>query len=114
MEEADQNTKYFHQTASPRRRKNNFRRLCTDNNDWVAWGDGLEELIEEYYSTIFKSQNPKFHEIIQLIQPKIIELHSQMLCEPFIEEEVKSVIFSMHYNKALGPYSFNPGFYQSF
>lgn len=102
LEGADQNTKYFHMSASSRRRKNNFQRLCNERDEWVTWGNGPENLIQNHFNVIFQSQQPDFEAILDLVQPKLNPDQINSLVNPFARSDIKEVVFSMNPNKSPG------------
>lgn len=72
----------------------------------------MEEHIQSYFFDIFTSRNPDVATVIDLVKPVVPEAHVQNLLAPFCGEEVRTSLFSMLSNKALGPDGFNPGFFQ--
>lgn len=53
----DKNTKFFHQRASQRRRKNNIKGLLDRNGVWQTGVDRVATIAEEYYKNLFTSSN---------------------------------------------------------
>lgn len=54
----DRNTKFFHATTSQWRRKNRIKGLQNQQGEWTDDQEGIENIILEYFTTIFKSDNP--------------------------------------------------------
>lgn len=113
LKEGDRNTKFFHRYASNQKKKNQIRNLKDPTGEWVE-GDAMKEVITNYFTHIFRSND--LHEVgfFNDIQPKVSMEHNIALLKPFQSEEVKAAIFSMYLDKAPGPDGMNPGFYQHF
>lgn len=68
----------------------------------------------EFYHDLFSAQLAlEIEEILQLVPTKVTDEMNEGLARPYNEEEVKSSLFMMGPNKALGPDHFIAGFYQS-
>lgn len=113
LKEGDRNTKFFHQYATTRKRKNQILKLKDRTGNWVE-GDAMKEVITQYFSQIFQSDNLQEVGFFDDIQKKVTEVQNLSLLKPFEPEEVKAAIFSMKPDKAPGPDGMNPGFYQHF
>ncbi|XP_031127606.1 uncharacterized protein LOC116029699 [Ipomoea triloba] len=112
LKNGDNNTKYFHKSATARKRSNHLSRIKTQDGEWVD-GLGLNEEILRYFSEIFTSATPAtsfFHNV----QSHITEDMNMRLLRPFTVEEVKLALFDMAPNKAPGPDGMTPAFYQRF
>ena len=53
---SDTNTKFFHNYASSKKRKNSANALKNEAGDWVSWDMGLLQMMVEYFSEIFTSK----------------------------------------------------------
>ncbi|KAL8100581.1 hypothetical protein AgCh_032729 [Apium graveolens] len=108
----DLNTKYFHASATTRRKNNLIAKLQNENGIWVDKGSGLHEVMEDYFRNIFSTTGVELEEIMREIPNRITENHNKWLLEVVRPEEVKEALFSMNPNKAPGLDGFTPGFYQ--
>ena len=54
----DRNMKFFHATASQQRRKNRIDGLQNHQGEWIDDQEGIENIILDYFTKIFKSDNP--------------------------------------------------------
>ena len=54
----DQNKKFFHATASQRRRKNRIDGLQNHQGEWIDYQEGIENIILEYFAKIYRSDKP--------------------------------------------------------
>lgn len=112
LKSGDRNTKYFHTTASARRRMNQILKLRDKEDKWVKWEDGLADLITEYYDELFKSSQMGGQVVVDCIEPKVNEdQNREMLC-PIEEDEVKMAQFQMNPDKSPGTDGMTPAFYQ--
>uniref|UniRef100_A0A803P4M6 Zinc knuckle CX2CX4HX4C domain-containing protein n=1 Tax=Cannabis sativa TaxID=3483 RepID=A0A803P4M6_CANSA len=83
----DQNSKYFHRAASNRRIHNRITKLRNNNGDWVEWGHGLEEVIVQYYNSLFLDSGADFDEVIECIQTRVSDHMNEELNQQVSEEE---------------------------
>lgn len=75
---------------------------------------GLENVITEYFTTLFKSSNIEWSEVVHCIESKISAEQNVVLLSPMTENEVKNALFHMHPDKSPGPDGMTPDFYQKF
>ena len=114
LESGDSNTKFFHQFASPRRKKNTIVKLRNEDNHWFTWDNGLSNYIVAYFADLFTSRGCDGGDIFRCVKQKVTTLQNQELIRPFKGHEIKDAIFSMHLDKSPGPDGMNPGFFQHF
>lgn len=108
----DQNNKYFHATASARRRSNHIHKLKNERCEWVTWDDGLQEFIVGYFRELFSSDNTNCSEIVGCIPTTITDQQNEELLKPVTNMEVKNALFQMHPDKSPGLDGMTPAFYQ--
>ncbi|PON98093.1 Endonuclease/exonuclease/phosphatase [Trema orientale] len=53
--ERDRNTKYFHNKASNRKKKNSITKIRDRNGCWVEGEDAILPMLEEYFNDVFQS-----------------------------------------------------------
>lgn len=109
----DANTKFFHQYASVRRKKNRISKLRDGAGAWRR-DSGLADLIRSYFEDIFWSRGSVNSEILGYVKCRISDEQNAALLKPFEAEEIKASLFSMHPDKAPGPDGMNPAFFQNF
>ena len=111
----DRNTKFFHATASQRRRKNRIEGLQNQNGEWIDDQQGIESIILEYFANIFKSDLPSnFAESLEAISPRVIaDMNKELLAE-FKAAEVWKALKQMHPTKASGLDGMSPLFFHQF
>ena len=110
----DANTKFFHLSASAKRRKNSIDKLKNDQNQWCSWDNGLERTIFDYFNDLFRSRGCNGDFIFSCVKSRVTEEQNSFLTRPFEPVEVKEAIFSMHPDKSHGPDGMNPCFFQQF
>ena len=55
----DQNTKYFQNRASRRRRKNTVKALMRDDGTRCVTDDGMREVAASFYANLFSTEGPE-------------------------------------------------------
>ncbi|KAH9708700.1 reverse transcriptase domain-containing protein [Citrus sinensis] len=114
LKEGDMNTRYFHSTASKRKRQNMIGRLRNSAGQWCSNLAEVNSLIGEYFSKLFHSEGSTSADIISCVATKITATQNQELLEPFTATDVRDALFSMHPDKSPGPDGMNPAFFQKF
>lgn len=110
LREEDQNSKYFHASTKNKRTINQIRNRRNNNGHVVEWHNGLENVIIEYFSTLFKSLNTDWSEVVLGISNKITAGQNEVLLSPVSEAEVKKALFHMHPDKSAGAHGMTPWF----
>ena len=111
----DQNMKFFHATASQRRRKNRIEGLQNQQGDWIDDQEGIENIILEYFTKMYRSDNPSnFDASLGAITKRVTQEMNEELVAEFKAEEVWQALQQMHPTKAPGPDGMSPIFYQKY
>ncbi|KAL5542394.1 hypothetical protein UlMin_010104 [Ulmus minor] len=63
LKDGDRNTKFFHKKATARRKKNEILGLCDSNGCWQDDIGVVSEIIQSYFSNIFRSNCPTVDQI---------------------------------------------------
>lgn len=58
LTEGDLNTKYFHQKADNRRRRNEIKGLFNEAGVWCTYDAEVQNIVLNYYGQLFTSSNP--------------------------------------------------------
>ncbi|KAH9704682.1 reverse transcriptase domain-containing protein [Citrus sinensis] len=103
LKEGDMNSKYFHATASTRKRVNTIGKLRNGQDLWCTRPEEVNEIIAGYFNNIFIFDRGSCPEVIQCVNPKISAAQNHSLLEPFTAADVRDAIFSMHPDKSSGP-----------
>ena len=115
MQEGDRNTKFFHSTATQRRRKNTILGLQDDFGCWRDNAEDIETIVLDYYTSIFQSDMPStFAAVEDALEPKVTPEMNAALLSEFHPDEVKDALQQMHPLKSPGPDGMPPVFYQKF
>jgi hypothetical protein len=114
IRDGDLNTKFFHASATSRRKVNRITSMKDSSDSLVTNSIELCEVARNYFVDIFQCQNSITSPVIDLINPTITPTDNAQLTNPFTIAEFKEAIFSMKPDKCPGPYGFNPRFFQHF
>ncbi|KAK6124264.1 hypothetical protein DH2020_042016 [Rehmannia glutinosa] len=115
LQGGDKNTKFFHQKATARRRKNWILGVESSSGTWISDEKLIAKEIEMYFRDIFTSSWPSPQDIdlvTDFITTRVSPEMAVDLDAPFTDIEVKSALFSMGGTKAPGPDGFQPIFFQ--
>ena len=111
----DKNTKFFHATASQRRRKNWIMELQNPSGEWQEDKDGIERTILDYFETIYKSNQPtNFEASLSSITTQVSPSMNEELLANFKTEEVWCDLKQMPPTKAPGPGGMSPIFFKHY
>lgn len=114
LADGDTNSKFFHASASARKRKNTIKQLRDSSGNWITSQEDLCALVRDYFTSIFSSQHGDYHSIISSVHSRVTDDDNTLLTRPFSEIEFKETIFSMHPDKSPDPDGLNPAFFQCF
>lgn len=70
LQYGDRNTKFFHASATQRRKTNFIKGLLNDIGDWCSDLQDMTDITRDYFSNIFSSSNSRIliqHYIVQLL-----------------------------------------------
>ena len=114
LKEGDSNTRFFHATASTRKKKNEITGLITDKGDWVQTNEDIQRVVADYFHDLYSNSPCKYDEVLDCVDIRVMRDENIALLLPFSKEEFKEAIMQTHPDKLLGPDGFNPSFYQRF
>ncbi|XP_074373470.1 uncharacterized protein LOC141713795 [Apium graveolens] len=103
LTEGDANTKFFHASASARKKAIYLPFLETDSGEEVSNHEDMCQVVKDYYTAVFTSGHNV--EILQLDESerRITEEQNHMLVAEMTFEEFSVAIKQMHPDKASGP-----------
>ena len=111
----DRNTKFFHATASQRRRRNKMVGIQGADGMWQEKQEDIESTILIYFESIFKTDHPpQFGTSLGAIDQRVTRDMNESLVAEFKAEEVWRALIQMHPTKAPGPDGMSPMFYQQY
>ena len=114
LKEDDSNTRFFHATASVRKKKNEIAGLTTDKGEWVQTDEDIQRVAADYFQDLYSNSPCKYDEVLDYVDVRIKREENTALLLPFSKDEFKEAITQMHPDKSPGPDGFNPAFYQRF
>ena len=76
----DKNTKYFHQRASQRRRKNHIHGFLDENGWWVTSKYDIARVVESYFQNILES-------VVEVVDRVVTPDTNQALLQPYTLKE---------------------------
>ena len=108
----DKNTKFFHQRASQRRRKNQILGAYDSEGRWGTSEDSIAHTAKHYFQQLFISSHPTaidgvLNSVDRLVTPGM----NATLLQRHTPEEVKRTLFQMHSSKSPGPDSMTQFFF---
>ncbi|GMY05786.1 hypothetical protein FCV25MIE_01025 [Fagus crenata] len=111
----DRNTRFFHHSASQRRRQN-FIECLQDNNGVIQTGDsGVAAIFLQYFQDLFKTTGPiNLAPILSGVSCVVTKEMNETLGKDFTAAEVAFALKQMTPTSAPGPDGMPPLFYQTF
>lgn len=116
LEAGDTNSKFFHASASSRKKANLISTLKSDDGTMVSDHAQLCRLLKDYYSNIFsgestneRTDNSDFLNILVISNDQ-----NEMLTTSLEFKEFTEAMKCLHLDKASGPYGLNSAFFQLF
>ncbi|XP_057999137.1 uncharacterized protein LOC110645644 [Hevea brasiliensis] len=95
--------------ATTRRKKNQIQQLKNGNGEWVTWENGLDQVVIDYFQSLFTTLNGDMEEVLRHVQARVSSTNADFLVLPYTNDNVKNAVFGMHPDKAPGPDGLNPG-----
>ena len=115
LQSGDQNTKFFHGTATQRKRKNFIKGLKDDEGVWHEDEDTYARMLNEFYSRLFTSSQPHdLDRILDGVDEVVTDEMRADLARAYTSEEVDAAIKEMAPLKAPNPDGMPPLFFQTY
>ncbi|XP_057444610.1 uncharacterized protein LOC130736850 [Lotus japonicus] len=103
LKHGDKNSKFFHQKASQRRKRNMIEQLRDDRGRKFEEDKDISRVLMDYFTNLFATSHPSgVEEVTSLVAGRLSTAHLTILSEPFSKEEVEEALFQMHPTKAPG------------
>jgi hypothetical protein len=113
LNEGDKNTRFFHQKASNRKKKNCISRLVRGDGSICDTPHDLEQHTKEFYEDLFSSEEViGIEEVLSHVPCKVTSEMNVALNAQYTAKEVKDALFQMIPTKAPGPDGFPAHFFQ--
>ena len=111
----DKNTRFFHQKASQRHTKNNIKGLKDREGIWQSDMSRISNIAKEYYTELFATSHPRSMErVLEAVDKVVTDEMAHSLTQPYIKEEVRMALFSMHPSKSSRSDGKSPFFFQKY
>ncbi|CAL1380726.1 unnamed protein product [Linum trigynum] len=111
----EQNTSYFHQQATRRRRRNKILALRNGSGDWIEDQDALKNLVVQFYESVYTQEEEVYEDLMPKgCFPRLQQSELMQLLHPFCIQDFHKSIFEMKPMSAPGPDGFQAVFYQNF
>ncbi|CAM8969112.1 unnamed protein product [Rhodiola kirilowii] len=111
LNEGDQNTKFFHRSASWRASKNKISSILVDGN-WIEEPGIIKQAAHDHFSAIFRKPSICSWELENVQFASVNDLQNEGLERSIDEEEIQQALRECDGNKAPGPDGFNMNFYK--
>ena len=113
LAEGDGNTKFFHQKATMRKRRNRISQLVREDGTICSDEEEIKWMAKDFYKNLYESEGTiGMEEVLSHIPRKVDEVMNDMLCASYKESEVKEALFQMYPTKAPGPDGFPAHFFR--
>ena len=115
LKNGDSNSKFFHNKANQRFRKNYVLGIEDKMGIWQEQPEAIGDTIVEYFEELFTTRNSAIKESSLSFIPRLVtyEINEQLMGE-FMEWEIQEALDQMAPLKAPGPDGMPPLFYQHF
>ncbi|XP_030963604.1 uncharacterized protein LOC115984727 [Quercus lobata] len=111
----DSNTKYFHNRASHRFRRNSISELRDSHGVLFSGEENVSAMIVDFYTKLFSSSNPSGLETVVQHTKRVVSADMNVgLIEEFTRLEVETALKQMAPLKAPGPNGMPPIFFQHY
>ncbi|KAK3183367.1 hypothetical protein Dsin_030653 [Dipteronia sinensis] len=101
----DRNTHFVHTKASQRHSRNVIRGLRDSNGVWREEGVQVNNIIHNYFSTIFQSSEPvsvSLQTVLDSVEPKVTNYMNRLLLASITSSDIKATLDDMSPSKAPG------------
>jgi hypothetical protein len=109
----DENTRFFHASATQRRRKNTIKLLEQNGVEHTSHA-AKETILHDFYTDhLGSSVNTSWSFSLTDLYPSP-SIPGHLISSPFSRDEIRAALFAMDRNSSPGPDGFGPSFYCSF
>lgn len=114
LEEGDTNSRFFHATASIRKKRSHLSYLRTYAGEIMDTNHGMSMVVKEYFSNVFAGRNQDAVSYQEAEERVVDENQNRMLIAEVNFVEFTLAVKQIHLDKASGPDGLNPAFFQHF
>ena len=90
--DGDSNTRFFHASASARKKKNEITGLINEEGDWVQTDEGIQRVVVDYFKALFSDSTGKYDEVLDCVDNIVMNEENVALLSPFSKDEFKETI----------------------
>jgi hypothetical protein len=113
LSEGDQNTKFFHQKASGRKKRNRISRITRSDGSVTEDLDEMKNMTVDFYKQLYTAEGTMgVNEVLSHVPVKVSAEMNEGLTREVSAEEVKSALFQMQPSKAPGSDGYPAHFFQ--
>jgi hypothetical protein len=113
LSEGGWNTKYFHQRASRRKKKNRIEQLSLADGSVMEEISIMHQHTTNFYRELYTSEGTSgMDEVLSCVEARVTAEMNRSLDASYTEQEVKTSLFRMFPTKAPGPDGYPAHFYQ--
>jgi hypothetical protein len=93
LKEGDSNTKFFHMSATARRKVKRVEKLRNEEDEIITGQPNLCEVARNYFQELFSPKGGCLDPVLSLISPRVSAEDNAMLEAPITKEEVRIAFF---------------------
>jgi hypothetical protein len=112
LKEGDRNTRFFHQKAVWRARRNKIKKLKGVDDVWYDAPSHMERIASSYFQELF-TRDPSLNvdDLVSMTQERVSAAMNEDLCKEFTDDEISDALFQIGPLKAPGVDGFPARFY---
>ncbi|XP_041024388.1 uncharacterized protein LOC121264998 [Juglans microcarpa x Juglans regia] len=115
LPKGDRNTKFYHLSATQKKKRNNISKIVDDTGKTISDQKQIGESFTQFFKGLFATSNPKqMEDVINTVKRKVTPQMNEALIAPFRKEEVEEAVFQMGPYKSPGPDGYGACFYQKY
>lgn len=114
LAEGDANTKFFHASASARKKTNHIDFLENDQGVQIQEHEAMSCIVKDYFTEVFTNNRAGNINLTLVADRKVTGSQNERLVADVTYEEFTAAVKQMHPDKSSGPDGLNPAFFQQF
>ncbi|XP_074267156.1 uncharacterized protein LOC141590463 [Silene latifolia] len=115
LKDGDRYTKFFHNKAGERKRKNFIGILIDDAGVERVGGEAVSKVANDYFVELFTTSNPiNFEDVLNGLEGRVTDQMNGYLTADYTEDDIVEALNQMHSLKTPGPDGMNGLFFQSY